>query len=108
MSSRHLRMEQILKEAINPRFLQIEDESHQHSGPLSETHFKVLIVSEKFEGLSRVERQRLVNDLLKSEFSTGLHALTQRALTPQEWETQQGQGQFQSPACLGGGKKVIR
>lgn len=108
MSARESRISQILSTALVPVYLEIEDESHMHSGPRSETHFKVLIVSEKFEGKSRVDRQRMVNDLLKVELQTGLHALTQKTLTPGEWATQKEKLQFESPACLGGsvvGKK---
>lgn len=105
MGSRQKRIQQILENSLSPQLIEVEDESHQHAGPRAETHFKVLIVSEKFEGLSRVQRQRLVHDLLKDEFLGGLHALTQRALTSSEWETQKEKNSFLSPACLGGSKK---
>lgn len=108
MSSRESRISEILSTALAPRHLEIEDESHQHSGPRSETHFKVLIVSEKFEGKSRIDRQRMVNELLAGELKMGLHALTQRTLTPGEWDEQREKLRFESPACLGGslvGKK---
>lgn len=84
----------------------VENESHHHNVPLnSETHFKVLLVSEKFSGLGRVARQRLVNEVLSEEFKTGLHALTQMTLTPEEYEEKKGSLQFVSPECLGGSKK---
>jgi BolA protein len=92
---------------LNPTWLEIEDESHQHSGRRIETHFKVLIVAEAFSGLSRVARQRILNDLLKQEFETGLHALTQRTLTPAEFSPQSGPGEFVSPVCLGVNKIKI-
>lgn len=97
--SRELRIREILAEKFDPLVLGIENESHQHAGPATESHFKILIVSEKFVGLSRIDRQRLVQDPLKPEFDLGLHALTQRALTPEEY--QQGQGKdFVSPTCV--------
>lgn len=84
----------------------VENESHHHNvPPNSETHFKVLLVSEKFSGLGRVARQRLVNEVLSEEFKTGLHALTQMTLTPEEYEEKKGSLQFVSPECLGGSKK---
>lgn len=73
-----------------------------HSGPRSETHYKVLVVSEKFEGKTRIDRQRMVNELLKVELQSGLHALTQKTLTPSEWAQQKEKLNFESPACLGG------
>lgn len=105
MSSRQLRLEHILRAGLAPVHLEIVNESHSHSVPKnSETHFKVLVVSEKFAGLSRIDRQRLVNELVKVELQTGLHALTQKALTPEEWEKQKADLQFESPECRGGSK----
>jgi BolA protein len=93
-----------LTQVFSPLRLELENESHKHAvAPGSETHFKVLIVSEKFNGLSRVARQRLVNDALKSEFVMGLHALAQRTLTPAEWQKDASR-EFNSPECRGGSK----
>jgi len=54
------------------------------SRPESETHFKVLVVSEAFDGMNRVARQRKVNETLRDELAGGVHALTMRTLTPSE------------------------
>lgn len=105
LGPRALRIQDLLTTALAPEVLLIEDESHMHSGSRVETHFKVLVVSALFEGLSRVDRQRRVNEILADELKSGLHALTQRALTPKEWATQGSAAGFISPACLGGGKK---
>lgn len=100
--SRASRLNEILEKALVPLHMEIENESHMHSVPPgSETHFKVLVVSAAFEGKSRIDRQRLINDLLKEELRSGLHALTQKTLTPAEWETQKTKLQFESPECLG-------
>lgn len=103
--SRESRIRENLMKALAPTLLEIEDESHMHSGPKSETHFKVLVVSGAFEGKSRIDRQRMVNDLLKAELQTGLHALTQKALTPAEFEIQKDALNFISPECRGGSKR---
>jgi stress-induced morphogen len=96
------RIEEKLKSALSPVHLAVENESGMHNVPKgSETHFKVLVVSPAFEGLGRVDRHRKVNDLLRDEFASGLHALSLRALTPSEGEAQ---GEFVSPPCLGGSK----
>lgn len=103
--SRSARIEQVLNTALTPLHLEVENESHMHSVPAnSETHFKVLAVSAAFTGKSRIDRQRMINDLLKNELQTGLHALTQKTLTPEEWEKQKAQLNFDSPECLGGSK----
>lgn len=105
MNIREQRIIQTLTGAFAPAHLEVENKSSQHSVPAgSETHFKVLIVSEIFNGKSRIDRQRLVNEALKSELQSGLHALTQRALSPEEWEKQKATINFESPECMGGSK----
>lgn len=94
-----------LTERFQPSHLEVVNESHMHSVPRnSETHFKVLVVSEVFANQSRIARQRLVNEALKFELANGVHALTQRTMTPDEWEKQGAEG-FVSPECHGGSKK---
>jgi BolA protein len=75
--------------ALSPVMLEIVDESAKHAGhagarPGEQTHFRLMVVSSAFENLSRVARQRKVYGLLEGEFSAGLHALSLRALTPEE------------------------
>ncbi|MEX2629863.1 MAG: BolA family protein [Tistlia sp.] len=83
------RIERCLREALAPQRLEVADDSHLHAGhagarPEGETHYRVLVVAERFEGLSRVDRQRLVNAALSGEFDSGLHALQISARTPSE------------------------
>lgn len=80
---------QILQSALNPVRLGIVDESDQHEGhagahPEGQTHFRVTIVAESFDGLSRIERHRKVNALLATELAGTLHALALKTLTPGE------------------------
>lgn len=90
---------QLLK-TLNPVHMHLENESDHHAGPRGrETHFKLLLVAEEFEGLSRIDRQRKVNSILSEEFQSGLHALTQRLLTPTEWEKTKSDLNFVSPDC---------
>ena len=82
-------LERKIAEALSPKALEIIDESHLHAGHAGaraggDSHFKVLIVAEVFDGRSRVDRQRLVNGLLADEFAAGLHALSLTTLTPEE------------------------
>lgn len=88
MTNRSERIRTILTQAFEPEALDVTDDSARHAGhagasPEGETHFNVAIVSKKFEGMSRVAMQRAVNDVLKSEFESGLHALSIRAKAPQ-------------------------
>ena len=78
-----------LTAAFEPSRLQISDDSAKHAGhagarPEGETHFTVEIESAAFAGLSRVARQRLVNQALAEQFAAGLHALSIRASAPGE------------------------
>ena len=84
------RIEYRLSEAFSPERLEVINESHLHAGHgpdfdgAGETHMRIRIVSARFAGLSRVARHRAVNDLLKSEFEAGLHALAIEATAPGE------------------------
>lgn len=87
--SRAERIRKSLTDALLPSRLEVTDDSAHHAGhagasPEGETHFGVFVVSDKFEGESRVARQRMINDALKAEFETGLHALAIKAVTPDE------------------------
>ncbi len=89
--SRAERIKATLEAAFQPVTLQIEDESRRHANhaerhglPAGETHYKVAMVSAAFGGLSRVARQRAVNEALAGEFSTGMHALSLTLRTPEE------------------------
>jgi len=78
-----------LTDRFTPTRLHILDESHRHAGhagarPEGETHFAVTIPSVAFAGLGRVARPRLVNDVLKEELASRVHALSLTTLTPAE------------------------
>jgi len=78
-----------INEALNPVHLDIIDNSQKHAGhagahPEGESHFALVVVSQAFEGLNRVQRQRLVYDALKQEMADHIHALELKTLTPQE------------------------
>ena len=80
-------IENKLKEAFVPLVLNVIDESHLHAGhvgarPSGETHFRVEIVSAAFDGCSRVDRQRLVYDVLRDELAGPVHALSVAATPP--------------------------
>jgi BolA protein len=90
--------------ALAPSHLEVVNESHMHAVPPgSESHFRVVVVSEHFEGLPLVRRHQTVNQLLERELEEGLHALSMQTLTGAEWARRGGQT-LASPACHGGGK----
>ena len=80
-----------LSEAFTPQSLKVLDESHQHEGhaghrPGGQTHFRVYIVSEAFKGKTRIERHRMINQLLSAELAGSVHALAIHAAAPGEDE----------------------
>lgn len=83
--TRHQRIHDILTTKLSSSTLLIEDESHKHQRPGVETHFKIIMVSSRFKALTRIARHRLINELLKDEFTTGLHALSLHLYTDEEW-----------------------
>lgn len=92
-----------LKQAFSPSHFELLNESHMHSVPAnSETHFKLILVAEAFEGLRPVARQQKVYALLQEELAGPVHALAQHTYTPSEWA--QRNGVPDSPNCLGGSK----
>ena len=97
-------IEEKIQGSLTPEHLEVINESSMHNVPPgSESHFKLVIVSPAFEGMSRVERHQKVNGILAQEFENGLHALSMETLTRPEWE-QRGGKTMASPLCRGGGK----
>ncbi|KHA60087.1 BolA/IbaG family iron-sulfur metabolism protein [Vibrio sp. MarTm2] len=89
---------------FEPEYLKVINESYMHNvAPGSESHFKVIIVSEKFEGVRLIGRHRLVNQVLADELANHIHALSIHTYTSSEWKEQNGLAP-DSPMCLGGSK----
>jgi BolA protein len=83
------RIAEKLTKTFAPERLDVVDESHQHAGhaghrPGGETHYRVYIVSQAFQGKSRIERHRMVNAALADELQGGVHALAIHASAPGE------------------------
>lgn len=99
-------LESKIRSQFQPEYIEIENESNKHSvAPGSETHFRVLIVSNQFQGQSRVERQRKIYQLVADEFKAGLHALALYVFTPEEWQKKQSIN-TESPQCKGGSNRL--
>lgn len=83
---------------------QVLNESYMHNVPKgAETHFKVILVAQAFEGKMLLARHRVVNALLDAELKCGVHALSIVAKTPGEWAASSG-AVPPSPQCRGGSK----
>ena len=93
-----------LLENLSPERMKLVNESHMHSGPGTETHFNLIIVSEAFAGKNRVQRHRQIYGALGAELKAGVHALTMKTLTPEEYEAAGGEVENPAPKCRGGSK----
>jgi BolA family transcriptional regulator, general stress-responsive regulator len=102
--SRTHRIEERLMTELSPVYLLVEDESKFHHVPQdAETHIKITAVSPAFEQLSRLNRHKMLNQLLHTEFEQGLHALSMHLYTPEEWDKVKN-NQIKSPTCRDGYK----
>ncbi|MGI2025852.1 BolA family protein [Endozoicomonas acroporae] len=94
-----------LNESLQNDLIDVTNESHLHNTPPgSESHFKVVIVSEAFEGKMPVKRHQMIYGLLADELREQIHALALHTYTPVEWQTR-NQTAPTSPDCRGGSKK---
>ena len=80
------KIEHTLSDNFNLIHLEVINESHMHSGPNTESHFKVKLVSDEFEDVKLVQRHRRINELLKFELENGVHALSLHLFTNNEWK----------------------
>ncbi len=87
MSVHAAEIESELRSALQPLEMHVQDDSHLHAGhagALEGRHFSVRVVSESFNGLSRLARHRLVYDCLSVLMQRGIHALAIDARAPNE------------------------
>lgn len=88
MNERIEKMRSRLLATFTPLECQLEDESHLHAGHAGAAsgagHYKVRLVSARFEGLNRIGRHRLVYDCLRDMMHSDIHALNIIAIAPSE------------------------
>jgi len=92
--SRKFKIEKILADNFEPYFFLVKDVSEEHRGHQNfrenvESHFEIIIVSQKFENLNNVARHRMINKYLKEEFLSDLHSVTMKTFTIDEYEKAQ-------------------
>lgn len=99
-------LENLLKEGLEPVFLKVVDDSSNHNVPKgSKTHFHAFIVSDKFSGLSLVQRHQLVHSVIAEKIKGKIHAFSQQTLTPEEFQKKgKESSSLSSPSspCVGG------
>jgi|TARA_B100001964_G_C14223948_1_gene596699 BolA protein len=99
-------IESKLATVLSPRHLQVVNESGNHNVPDgSESHFKVVLVSDDFEGERLLQRHKRVNRVLAEELENQIHALALHTYTASEWQSKHGDAPM-SPPCKGGSAKT--
>lgn len=96
-------IESKLRTAININELQILNESHMHSGPATDSHFKLVLVSDDLVGKRLVQRHQMIYKILADELQNPIHALAMHLYTQEEWSKKNGEV-MPSPTCKGGSK----
>ena len=91
----------VVEEAYACHFFELINESHMHASAsaTTESHFRLVLVSDDFVGMSKLQRHSALNALLQFAFDAGLHALSLKLYTLMEWE-EKGQRSPSSPNCV--------
>ena len=95
-------IESKLIETFSPDRLRIDNDSKRHAGPATDSHFRVVLVAQAFQGANRVSRQRQVYQCLADELAGPVHALQLKCLTPEEYAAADGDVTLKAPPCGGG------
>lgn len=96
--------EEVIKtklQELSPVHLEILNESHMHAGPATDSHFKLVVVSEAFESVRTVARHQKLYKILAQELQGPVHALSLLLYTPEEWQQAEVPN---SPNCMGKGQ----
>lgn len=83
-------IKQKLTEALKPEYMELINNSHKHVGHAGhdgsgESHYQLIVVSYIFENCSKIQRHRMINNVIEDEFRAGLHAFSIKAFTPAEY-----------------------
>ncbi len=88
-SARAQAIEYALRDTLEAHHVEVVDQSTHHEGHFGAQagggHFQVVVVSDRFRGLSRIAAQRVVYEALGDLMTSDIHALSMRTLTPEEW-----------------------
>jgi len=94
-----------LSDGLTLSHVEVTNESHMHNVPAgSESHFKLVLVAQEFEGLTLVARHKMIYQLLAEELKNGVHALALHTYSAADWDKKQGRVP-DSPQCHGGSKQ---
>lgn len=97
------KIETLVKEGINVSEFYLENESNMHSGPATQSHYKLILISDDFVNKRAVQRHQSIYALVASLMNNPIHALALHLFTIEEWANKEDK-QLLSPKCLGGSK----
>ena len=88
---RKINIENLILKNYEPEFFSVIDVSEQHRGHQNfkeglESHFEIIVVSDSFINIKRIERHRMVNQSLKDEFLSDLHSALIKTYTIEEYK----------------------
>jgi BolA family transcriptional regulator, general stress-responsive regulator len=86
-------------QSLLPAHVELLNESQLHAGPAADSHFKLTLVADQFDGQPAVKRHQAVYKILKEELEGPVHALALHLYTPEEWESEKQVPE--SPQCAG-------
>jgi BolA protein len=84
-----------IERGLDATHVEVIDHSASHAGhpgAANGGHFEVVVVSDRFRGLSRLAVQRLVYEALGKLMQTEIHALSMHTFTPDQWRSRTGRG----------------
>jgi BolA protein len=84
------KIETTLNQALSPSHLEVINESHLHAGHAhgaSDSHYKVIIACEAFEGMRQVARHQKIYTLLNELMDNPIHALAIKSYASSEWQS---------------------
>ena len=90
-------IERKLIDAFTPERLRIDNDSSRHAGPATDSHYRVVIVSDAFTGENSLKRQRAVYACLAEELAGPIHALQMKCMTPDEYHAADGDMTLKAP-----------
>jgi BolA protein len=90
-----------------PERLSISNDSKRHAGPANNSHFRLIVVAQAFDGHNPVARQRQVFACLADELAGPVHALQMKCLTPAEFEALGGEVELKVPPCRGAHRSSV-
>lgn len=96
------RIETAIKQAFSVWVMELKNESNMHAGPATESHYKLVLVSDDFKQVGRVKRHLMVYKIL-ADVMPQIHALALHTYTLEEWKSQGGWVP-DSPLCAGQNK----